>query len=127
MSKRKLSNRQLRVLLNLAAGRDPAAHCNRQSDWAGLQGTVDSLLRQKLVEQGLVLTDAGRQVLKSLGPRTLKAAIVDDLGRAVPLGDLTDEELQQLLGDAGEQLEEDLELERAFREDEDTEEDDEED
>ncbi|MGY6273501.1 hypothetical protein ACXIUT_27855 [Achromobacter denitrificans] len=63
----KLTDRQRRVLENLAAGRRADSHCVGRSEFGGLTATMASLHRAGLVDRNGI-TDAGRAALAAQVP-----------------------------------------------------------
>lgn len=60
----KLSPQMLRVLTNIAAGKGAAFHCRTQSDYGGLTGTIQALIRRGLLTYEHKLTKEGRKAIK---------------------------------------------------------------
>jgi hypothetical protein len=61
----RLSGPQKRALRAIAEGRPAASHCQTQSDYGGLHGTMFSLRRHGLLNQDNTLTGLGREALVS--------------------------------------------------------------
>lgn len=53
------------MLTNLAMGRKAHHHCQSQSDYGGLDGTIRSLVERGLINWECELTDAGKEYVKS--------------------------------------------------------------
>lgn len=67
---RPLSPTQVKMLTNVRDGRDAFDHCRSMSAYGGADGTWRSLVRLgylKWVDNDLVITAAGRTVLKEIG------------------------------------------------------------
>lgn len=63
--KRKLSDVQSRVLKALYDGHGPNMYAKSRSEYGGLHGTINSLVRNKLIDSEYNLTRGGLDALRS--------------------------------------------------------------